>query len=75
MKTMKTFCTAIVLSLTISISAFAGDIATPGAVGTGDPSTGTVSTGPSAPCYDTIGICELDASVLGDVFLTLLSMF
>lgn len=75
MKTMKAFCTAIVLSLTISISAFAGDIATPGAAGTGAPSTCTVSTDPSAPCYDTIETGELDASVLGDVLLTLLSMF
>ncbi len=72
MKTMKAFCTAIILSLTISISAFAGDIATPGAARTGDSSTGTISTTPSSPA-DTEG-GYLDARALGDVLLTLVSM-
>ena len=74
MKTMKAFCTAIVLSLTISISAFAGDIATPGAALTGNTSTGTPTTAPSTQSTDT-AICDLDASALGDVLLTLLTMF
>ena len=72
MKTMKAFCTAIVLSLTISISAFAGDIATPGAARTGD-SGGISTTPPSLPAGTEDGY--LDASALGDVFLTLFSMF
>ena len=73
MKTMKAFCTATVLSLTISISAFAGDIATPGAARTCDPGTGTISTTPSLPADTEDGY--LYASDFGDVFLTVLSMF
>jgi hypothetical protein len=72
MKTMKAFCTAIVLSLTISISAFAGEIATPGAAQTGDNSTGTFSTSPQ-PTDTQNG--ELSASMISDVLLTLVSMF
>ncbi len=73
MKTMKAFCTAIVLSLTISISAFAGDIATPGAP-TGDPTTGTSSTTPLSPPADT-EMGDLIEGALGDVFSTLLLIF
>ena len=74
MKTMKAFCTAIVLSLTISISAFAGEIATPDAAQTVHTSTGTFSTSPSIqpPAAETSG---LYASTIGDVLLTLVSMF
>lgn len=75
MKTMKAFCTAIVLSLTISISAFAGDIATPGAVRTDDPGTGSLSTPTSAPCADITEFGDFYASAFSDVCLTLLSMF
>jgi len=74
MKTMKAFCTAIVLSLTISISAFAGDIATPGAARTVDPGTGTISTTPPSLPADTED-GYLYASAFGDVLLTLVSMF
>jgi hypothetical protein len=74
MKTMKAFCTAIVLSLTISISAFAGDIAAPGAPRTGD-SPVTISTDPAALAANTIEIGDLNATMLSDVLLTLLSMF
>jgi hypothetical protein len=73
MKTMKAFCTAIVLSLTFSISAFAGDIAAPGAARTADP-TGTILTNPPAPPANNIEIGDLEASMLSDVLLTLLSM-
>ena len=76
MKTMKAFCTAIVLSLTISISAFAGEIATPCGTQTDDKSTGTFSTSPSPsiqpPDSETSG---LYASMIGDVLLTLVTMF
>ncbi|HBB87380.1 MAG TPA: hypothetical protein DC047_07170 [Blastocatellia bacterium] len=74
MKTMKAFCTAIVLSLTISISAFAGDIAAPGAPRTGD-SPVTISTDPSALPADTTKIGDLDTSILRNVLLTLLLMY
>jgi hypothetical protein len=77
MKTMKAFCTAIVLSLTISISAFAGDIATPGAAqtgDTGDTSTATFSTSFSVQPTDT-QIGDLYVSTISDVLLTLVSMF
>jgi hypothetical protein len=74
MKTMKAFCTAIVLSLTISISAFAGDIATPDAAKTGQTSTATFSTSPSVPPTDT-QISDLYVSTISDVLLTLVSMF
>jgi hypothetical protein len=75
MKTMKAFCTAIILSLTISISAFAGDIATPGAARTGDTSTGTLSTTTSGQSTGDTNLGDLDASMLGDLLLTLVSMF
>jgi hypothetical protein len=75
MKTMKAFCTAIILSLTISISAFAGDIATPGAAQAGDTSTGTLSTTTSGQSTGDPSLGDPDASTLGDVLLTLLSMF
>lgn len=74
MKTIKVFCTAIVLSLTISISAFAGEIATPGAACTGNTSVGACSTDPSAPPADT-KINDVDSSAFSYVLLTLLSMF
>jgi hypothetical protein len=61
MKKMKAFCTATVLALTLSVSVFAGDIASPGAAQPSDIGTpGSVSTAPA---------------VLGDVLLALLSMF
>jgi hypothetical protein len=74
MKPMKAFCTAIVLSLTISISAFAGEIATPGAAQTGDTDTGIFSTAPSIQPTDA-ETSELYASTISDVLLTLVSMF
>ena len=74
MKTMKAFCTAIVLSLTISISAFAGDIATPGAAQIGGTGTATLLTSPSVQPTDT-DINGLNASMIGDVLLTLALMF
>jgi len=79
MKTMKAFCTAIVLSLTISISAFAGEIATPGAAQTGDTgdtstSTATFSTSPTVQPTDT-QIGDLYVSAISDALLTLVSMF
>ena len=74
MKTMKAFCTAIVLSLTISISAFAGDIATPDAVQTVHTSTATFPTSPSVQLTDT-QIGDLYVSTISDVLLTVVSMF
>ena len=74
MKTMKAFCTAIVLSLTISISAFAGEIATPDAAQTVQTSTGTLSTSPSVQPPDT-QIGDLYVKTIRDVLLTLVSMF
>jgi hypothetical protein len=74
---MKAFCTAIGLSLTISISAFAGDIASPGAAqtgDTGDTSTATFSTSPAVQPPDT-QIGDLYVSTISDVLLTLVSMF
>jgi len=71
MKKMKAFCTATVLALTLSVSAFAGDIATPGAACVGDIGTpGSASTAPP-----TALVSNMDAGVLGDVLLALLSMF
>ena len=77
MKTMKAFCTAIVLSLTISISAFAGEIATPGAAqtgNTGDTSTATFSTFPTVQPTET-QIGDLYVSTISDALLALVSMF
>jgi hypothetical protein len=75
MKTMKAFGTAIILSLTISISAFAGEIATPTAPRLGDTSPGISSTSPSAlPAVTEIGYLE-NTSALSDVLMMLVSMF
>ena len=74
MNTMKAFCTAIILSLTISISAFAGEIATPGAAQIGDTGTATLLASPSVQPTDT-EISGLYASTIGDVLLTLALMF
>jgi hypothetical protein len=69
MKTMKAICTATVLSLTLSVSAFAGDISSPGApftVEIGRP--GAVSTGAE--------IVSTDATdTLADFLLALVSRF
>ncbi len=77
MKKMKAFCTATVLALTLSVSAFAGDIATPGMALPGDLGTpGSVSTAPpTLSANETLVISNRDAGVLGDVLLALLSMF
>jgi hypothetical protein len=74
MKTMKAFCTVIVLGLTISISAFAGEIATPDAAQTVHTSTGTFSTSPSVQPTDT-QIGDLYVSTISDLLMTLVSMF
>jgi hypothetical protein len=75
MKTMKAFCTAIVLSLILSISAFAGDIAAPGAARTADPTVTILTNPPAPPANNNIGLGDLEASMLSDVLLTLLSMY
>jgi hypothetical protein len=77
MKTMKAFCTATVLALTLSVSAFAGDIASPGAAEPGDISTpGAVSTVPSTLSTDmTVLGSDLETAAWGDMFLTLVSLF
>jgi hypothetical protein len=68
MKKMKAFCTATVLALTLSVSAFAGDIATPGTAQPGG--TATPSSVATAPL-----VTNSDPGVLGDVLLALLAMF
>ena len=77
MKKMKAFCTATVLALTLSVSVFAGDIASPGAAQPGD--IGTPSSVPTAPATvspnETAVVSSEDAGALGDVLLALLSMF
>lgn len=68
MKTMKAICTATVLSLTLSVSAFAGDISSPGAPVTCDPDTpGAVST-----LSTTFPVDAMDA--LANILLGLVSM-
>ena len=74
MKTMKAFCTALVLTLTLSFSAFAGEIATPTAAKNGNTSTGTFSTSPAFQPTDT-EVNGLYASTISDALLTLVSMF
>jgi len=77
MKKMKAFCTAAVLALALSVSAFAGDIASPGAAQPGDIGTpGSVSTAPpTLSTNETAVVSNEDAGVLGDVLLAFLSMF
>lgn len=77
MKTMKAVCTATVLALTLSVSAFAGDISTPGSArpgGLGTPgavptATAPISTEATAP------ISDLEMGAFADMFLALVSMF
>jgi hypothetical protein len=77
MKTMKAVCTATVLALTLSVSAFAGDIATPGCARTGD--TGTPGAVPTATApistEATAAISDLEMGTFADMFLALVSMF
>ncbi len=76
MKKMKAFCTATVLALTLSVSAFAGDIATPGAA-PGDIGTpGSVSTAPpTLSTNEPAVVSNSEVDVLVDVLLEVLSMF
>jgi hypothetical protein len=77
MKTMKAICTATVLALTLSVSAFAGDISSPGAPKTGETSTpGAVPTASSAPETDTTTVvCDLAQSAVEELMLALMSIF
>jgi len=76
MKKMKAFCAATVLALTLSVSVFAGDIASPGTAQPGDIGTpGSVSTPPTVSPNETVVVSSEDAGALGDVLLALLSMF
>ena len=76
MKKTKAFCTATVLALTLSVSVFAGDIATPGAAQPGDTGTpSSVSTPPTVSPNETVVVSSEDAGALGDVLFALLSMF
>ena len=74
MKTMKAFCTTTVLVLTLCVSAFAGDIASPGAVNPGEPGIlgGTASV---TTLTDSTVASQLDAAVWGEMLVTLLSLF
>jgi hypothetical protein len=75
MKTIKAVCTASVLALIMSVSAFAGDIATPGVVCPGSTS-GTVST--ALPPLSTDGTAvqsDLETSAFDDMLLAFISMF
>ena len=76
MKKMKAFCAVTVLALTLSVSVFAGDIASPGAAQPGDIGTpSSVSTPPTVSPNETVVASSEDAGALGDVLLALLSMF
>ena len=73
MKTLKAFCTATLLALTLSVSAFAGDIASPGAVKPSEP--GTIgATAPATKLTDNT-VSDLDASVWGEMLMTLATLF
>jgi hypothetical protein len=69
MKTMKAVCTATVLALTLSVSAFAGDISSPGAPKSCDIGTSTGSTD------STTGTTDVEMDALADLLLALASMF
>jgi hypothetical protein len=77
MKTMKAICTATVLALTLSITAFAGDIGSPGAPKTGEINTpGAVATASSAPAADTTTVvCDYAQGAFEDLMLALMSIF
>ena len=76
MKTMKAVCTATVLALTLSVSAFAGDISTPGSAIPGGIGTGTVATASYSTSTDAVApIGDLEMGTFADMFLALVSMF
>ncbi|HEX9630237.1 MAG TPA: hypothetical protein VF961_09470 [Pyrinomonadaceae bacterium] len=76
MKKIKAFCAVTVLALTLSVSVFAGDIASPGAAQPGDIGTpSSVSTPPTVSPNETVVVSSVDAGALSDVLLALLSMF
>ena len=78
MKTLKAICTAVVLALTLTVTAYAGEVHTPGL--TGDISTPGVTqlpapgdiclTGMESPATEDIGTSELTA-----ILLTLAALF
>ena len=76
MKTMKAICTATVLALVLSVSAFAGDIAAPGAP---TPSTDVTSTGDLTVSTDPTMDVSATSSTYVDLFtenvLALISLF
>jgi hypothetical protein len=75
MKTMKAVCTATVLALTLSVSAFAGDISSPGAPKSGDIGTpGAVSTEPTSSDATTV-TSDVEMGALADILLALASLF
>jgi hypothetical protein len=73
MKTMKAVCTAIVLTLTLSVSAFAGDISTPGIAHSGGTSGAVTTTLPTLSTDATARPGDSDA--FGDILLALIWMF
>jgi len=76
MKKIKAFCAVTVLALTLSVSVFAGDIASPGAPQPGYIGTpSSVSTPPTVSPNETVVVSSEDAGALTDVLLALLSMF
>ena len=77
MKTMKAICTATVLALTLSVTAFAGDISSPGAPKTGETGTpGAVASASSALENDTTTVvCDLAQGEVEDLMLALMSIF
>jgi hypothetical protein len=77
MKTMKAVCTATLLALTLSVSAFAGDISSPGALTTGEIGTpGAVSTTTSTQSTETTtALVDLAECTFEDLFLALMSIF
>jgi len=73
MKTMKAICTATVLALTLSVSAFAGDISTPGAAHSGGGSDAVTTTLPTLSTDASTDLSETDA--FADILLALVTMF
>ena len=73
MKTMKAVCTATVLALTLSVSAFAGDISTPGAANPGGTSGAVQTTLPTSSTDTPADLSKTEA--FADILLSLVSMF
>jgi hypothetical protein len=74
MKTVKAICTATILALALSVSAFAGDIASPGITATGEILTPGATTSGNIGSPGATAPGEISSPGFADILMTLLSV-